>query len=264
MAQQAPASAQPQLPPEAYHYAGMYALGTPVAVYRIGYRSSITLGIICLLLAALFAAVVISGEVSSISIVFMLLFFLLCVAGVVYYLLLHPLLHGSWRIFACTDGFLVLKGSNPIPCRWDQVAFVWQRIVRHYRNGVYTGTSYKYTVQRSDGVQIVLTEMFRNVGQMGDRLQREVTNRLAPQALAAVNAGQTLPFGRFSLSRQGLTTSKGMLPWSQVQQVSANRGLVMVQQRGQRKATPYGGVDKIPNLYVFLFVAEALVKGQQH
>jgi hypothetical protein len=47
-----------------------------------------------------------------------------------------------------------------------------------------------------------------------------------------------------------------------VQEVSANRGLIMVQQRGQRAAKPSGGVDKVPNLYVFLLVAEALVKAQ--
>jgi hypothetical protein len=143
------------------------------------------------------------------------------------------------------------------------VAFVWQRIVRYYRNGVYTGTSYKYTVQRSDGAQIVMTELFRNVGQVGDRLQREVTNRLAPQALAAANAGQTLPFGPFNLNRQGLATPKGSLAWGEVQQVTAVRGMVMIQQRGQRAAKAFGGVDKVPNLYVFLFVAEALLKAQR-
>ncbi|HEU5368704.1 MAG TPA: DUF6585 family protein [Ktedonobacterales bacterium] len=262
MSQQAYASAQPPFPQEVYQYAGMYNLGNPVAVHKVAFRSPITLGIISVLLAGLFGAVALFGDSSSATVLFMVLLTLLCVAGAVYYLAVFPVQHSAWRIYACTDGFLFMKGSNPIPCRWDQVAFVWQRIIRHYRNGIYTGTSYKYTVQRADGVKIVLTEMFRKVNQLGEQIQREVTSRLAPQALAAINAGQTLSFGPFNLSRQGLATSKGMIPWSEAQQVSANRGLVMIQRRGQSRGAPYGGVDKVPNLYVFLFVADALVKGQ--
>ncbi len=261
MSQPARASSQPPLPQEAYQYADRYQLGTPGAVYRVLYRGSITLGIICLLLAGLFVAVVTSGESTGISMVFMLLLALLCVVGAVYYLALHPLLHGSWRIYSCTDGFVFLKGSQAAACRWDQVAFVWQRIVAYYSYGVRSGTSYKYTVQRSAGARIVITQMFRNVDQLGAQLQREVTNRLAPQALAAVQAGQTLPFGRFSLSPQGLVTSREIIPWSAVQEVKVSSGWLMIQRRGSPRGTSYGRVDTIPNLYVFLRVAEALSKG---
>ena len=175
-------------------------------------------------------------------------------------MIVHPLVHGSWRIYSCTDGFVFLKGTVATAYRWDQVSFVWQRIVAYYRYGIRTGTSYKYTVQRSDGVQIVMTEMFRNINQLGDRLQREVSNRLAPQALAAVKAGQTLPFGPFSLNWQGLTTPRESIPWGQIQQVSAKAGMVTIQRRGERTGASYGGTDKVPNLYVFLFVSEALTK----
>ncbi|HEY7346942.1 MAG TPA: DUF6585 family protein [Ktedonobacterales bacterium] len=262
MSQQARVSSESAFPQEAFSYAGLYRLGQPVAVYRVALRQNIILGIIALLLGGVFAMVVISGESSGNSIIFMLILVLLCLAGGVYYLALHPLLHGSWRIYVYTDGWVFLKGNQAIPCRWDQVAFVWQRIIRYYRNGVYAGTSYKYTVQRADGVQMVLTNVFRNVNQLGDRIQSEVTSRLTPQALAAVRAGQTLPFGRFSINWQGLATPKEVIPWSEAPQVSIGSGWVTIQRRGQRKGTPYGKVDSIPNLYVFLKVADALAKGQ--
>ena len=260
MAQQARTSAQTQLPQEAYQYASMYQLGNPLAVYRVSFRQSIILGILCLPFAALFAGVAISGGSSGITIVFMLFLALLCVVGGVYYLIVYPLIHGAWRIYSCTDGFLFLKGSQPIPCRWDQVAFVWQRIVRHYTNGVYTGTTFKYTICRADGFEIIIDQKFRSASQLGTQAQREVTRRLTPQAVAAFNAGQTLQFGPFNVSRQGLATPKEVIPWSEVQQVSANRGMVVIQRRGQRKAKSYGGVDKVPNLYVFFNVAEAIVQ----
>lgn len=258
MAQQAPVSPQQPLPQEAYQYAEMYHLGTPVAAHRVLYRNSITMGIICVLLGALFVAVFVSDGTN----ILLLLLALLCAGGVVYYLALYPLLYGSWRLYTCTEGFVLLKGNQATPCRWDQIAFVWQRIVAYYRYGIRTGTSYKYTIQRADGAQIVLTQMFRGVSELGLRVQREVTSRQAPQALAAVNAGQTLPFGRFSLSQQGLGTPKGTLPWSDVQQVSASGGWLMVQQRGQRRGTSYGRVNALPNLYVFLSVSDALIQGQ--
>ena len=261
MAQQARVSSQPPLPQEAYQYAGMYQLGNPVAVYRVSFRQSIILGILCLPFAVLFAFVALDQSSESATIVFMVLLALLCAVGAVYYLVFYPLIHGSWRIYACTDGLLFLKGSTPIPCRWDQVAFVWQRVTRNYTNGVYTGTTFKYTVQRVDGVEVRITQQFRNGMQLGTQIQREATSRLTPAALAAVNAGQTLQFGPFSVSRQGLATSRGMIPWNEVQQVSANRGMVVIQQRGQRKGKTYGMVYKVPNLYVFFNVANAMAKG---
>ena len=261
MAQQARVSSQPPLPQEAYQYAGTYQLGNPVAAYRVSFRSSIILGILCLPFAVLFAFVALSGGLSSVSIILMLLLAVLCVVGVVYYLIFYPLIHGSWRIYACTDGFVFLKGSTALPFRWDQVAFVWQRVTRNYTNGVYTGTTFKYTIQRVDSVEVRITQQFRNGIQLGTQVQREATNRLTPAALAAVNAGQTLPFGPFSVSRQGLGTPKGLIPWNEVQQVSANRGFVAIQQRGQRKSKTYGMVYKVPNLYVFFNVANAMAKG---
>ena len=264
MAQPMGVSSPPQLPQEAYQYAGTYQLGNPLAVYRVSFRSSIFGGIFCLLIAGLFGYFIISssGSSDSSSFLIVLLFVLFFAAGGGYLLVVYPLIHSSWRIYSCTGGFVFLKGSNALPFRWDQVAFVWQRIVRNYRNGIYTGTTFKYTVRRTDGVEIGITQMFRNGSQLGTQIQREVTNRLTPAALAAVNAGQSLPFGPFSVSWQGLGTSRGMIPWNMVQQVSANRGMVIIQQRGQRGKS-YGGVDKVPNLYVFFGVANAIAKGQR-
>jgi hypothetical protein len=85
MAQQARVSSQPPLPQEAYQYAGMYQLGNPVAVYRVSFRNSIVLGILCLPFVVLFGYVALTDESSSVSIVFMLLLALLCVVGAVYY-----------------------------------------------------------------------------------------------------------------------------------------------------------------------------------
>ena len=265
MAQQARISSPPQLPQEAYQYAGMYQLGNPVAVYRVSFRQNSVGGIFCLLLAVVLVYIIHQDGFyvfDNPSAVFFVILVLLFAAGGVYLLVFYPLIHGSWRIYACTGGFVFLKGSKAVACRWDQVAFVWQRITRHYTNGVYTGTSFKYTVRRADGVEIIINQQIRNGAQLGTLIQREATSRLTPRALAGFQAGQTLQFGPFSVSRQGLGTSRGMLPWNEVQQVSANRGVVVIQQRGQRRGKSYGGVDKVPNLYVFFNVANAIAKGR--
>jgi hypothetical protein len=269
MAQQARASSPAQLPQEAYQYASMYQLGNPTAVYRVSFRSSSVVGILCMLGAGFFVFLALSTGLSDLGVssnipafLILLVLILLCVAGGVYCLVFYPMTHGSWGLFACIDGFVLVKGSKIVACRWDQVAFVWQRVTRTSYNGIYTGTTCKFTVRRADGVEIIFTQDFRNATQLGTQLQREVTRRLTPQALAAVKAGQTLPFGLFNVNWQGLSTSWGMIPWNQIQQVSANRGMVSIQQRGQRRGRSYGGVDKVPNLYVFFNVAHAMSKGQ--
>jgi hypothetical protein len=251
----------PQLPQEAQHYADMYHLGQPQSVYQVRFRDGIILGMISLLLAVLFGAVVLSGGLSGIPVVAMPLLTLLCGAGAVYYLIAYPLRYRSWRIYECAEGFVLLKGSEVIPCRWDEIACIWQRIVAYYSRGAYTGSSFKYIIQRADGGQIILTQLFHRIYRLGERIQLELQTRLVPQALAAVKEGQTLPFGPFSLSQQGLTTPKGVIPWNEVQQVRTQFNWVTIERRGQRPDASAGRVDTVPNLQVFLTVADKVAHG---
>jgi len=264
MTQQASAVPPPQFPQEAYYYANMYQVGSPVTTYRVRFRSSIIFGILCLLLAGLIAGVILFADPTFDPAVWLasLIFIVPCLAGAAYFLVVYPLIYRSWRIYAGADGFIFLKGSKAVGCRWDQVAFVWQRIVRTYTNGIYTGTSFKFTIRRTDGVEIILDGTIHNGMQLGTQLQREATRHLTPLSLAAIEAGQTLPFGPLSASWQGLNTIRGVLPWNTIQEVNTKRGMLWIHQRGQNRARWYGGVDKIPNLYVFFNVVNTLSKGQ--
>src|SRR5689334_4392221 len=49
-----------------------------------------------------------------------------------------------------TDGLVRTQYGKTIVVRWDEVAGVWQAITKHYRNGIYTGTTHVYTVQKKD------------------------------------------------------------------------------------------------------------------
>ncbi len=53
-------------------------------------------------------------------------------------------------------------------------------------------------------------------GRLYDRVQAELTHRLLPPALAALEAGETLPFGPFTVSRMAIGHEGTTLSWEQI------------------------------------------------
>lgn len=147
-----------------------------------------------------FAALGSSGSPSG-KIAF-LLFGLFFVGAALYYALI-PVIYRSWRVYVCTEGFVFTRGGKVEAFRWDQIEAMWQAVTKHYRNGIYTGTSHKYTVRRRDGGQVVLNDRFTDVEELGNTISDKVTNYHLPLAIGAYNAGQTITFGPLSISLQG-------------------------------------------------------------
>jgi hypothetical protein len=172
-----------------------------------------------------------------------------------FYYFLYGVIYKNWGVYIYDYGFVDKRGSQAAqPFRWDQVEAVWYQVTRHYRNGIYTGTTHRYRVRRQDGYEIVLNDRFTKVGELGDLVSNRVTNAKLPQVMAAYNAGQTVTFGPLSISRQGIQNSRGnLLPWMEIKDVSLQNGYVAVSKAGKWLNWSTQPVREIPN--VFLFVA---------
>jgi len=257
----------PSIPPEIYQSASAYQLGQqPSAVYRVttGWRRIvggvvlIVIGV--LLVVAGFLAMTQSSDNSVGGIVLALFGGSLIVSA--FYMFLYGTIYRNWSVYVFEQGFLFKKGNEaPQPFRWDQIEAVWYQVTRHYRNGIYTGTTHRYRVRRKDGYQIVLNDRFTNVGRLGDTISNQVTKVLLPQVIAAYNAGQTITFGPLSVNRQGLLNVLGnLLPWSEITGIDIQRGYVAVSRAGKWLKWSNQPVANIPNVFVFIALVKTLLR----
>ncbi len=257
MSQQMRVLQHQQLPPEAEQLAGTYQLGTPQAEYKVGSTKQIILWII---LSAILGIVTL---VSPGDVMILMLIILLPCLGMILYYAFRPLIYRSWHVYVCTDGFVFTRGNKIEAFRWDQIEAMWQAVTRRYINGIYTGTVHRYTVRGRDARQVIFSDRFTNVEELGNTISRAITNYQLPQVIATYNAGNTLTFGPLSISTQGVSNGKELLPWSQVKEMGVNRGVVTVRKEGKWLNWSSARVAQIPNVFVFMALANYILKGQK-
>lgn len=157
------------------------------------------------------------------------------------------------------DGLIQTRFDQRDVCRWDDIAAVWQYVVKRYYNGVYTGTNHTYTVQKRDGTKMKFNDTLKNVEQLGNTIQEEVARRLLPSAIAAYNRGETVAFGKLSLNTRGLAWGDKILSWGEVQGVQINKGYISVKKQGKWLNWVKISVAQIPNLLVALTLMDRII-----
>ena len=261
----------PNLPPDVYQAATAAQLGE---VVRSEYHPQLTgrriaVGVICALLGlgALFGGFIAlspSSDASSSSSGSSLILILvgLFLMGLGIYSLLFGVIYKNWAVYVYDRGFVHRKGNQPAqPFRWDQVEATWYHVTRHYRNGIYTGTTHNYRVRRVDGYEIVLNDRFTHVDKLGDTVSNQVTQAKMPQVLAAYNAGQVITFGPLSVSRQGIQNANGnLLPWPEIKDVSLQSGYVAVSKAGKWLRWSSQPVRNIPNVFLFIALVRSILR----
>jgi hypothetical protein len=258
------------MPPDIYQSAMAYQLGQqPSAEYRVTTgKKRVISGSIYLVIGVILGIIGLLGmsqQQTDLSdtppmLIFAILGLLLIIASI--YTFSYSVIYKSWRVYVFEQGFLFKKGNEtPQPFRWDQIEAVWYQVTRHYTNGIYTGTSHRYQVKRKDGYQVVLTDRFANVGNLGDTISDQVTRTLLPQVIAAYSAGQTITFGPLSVNQQGLVNMLGhVLPWSEIKGIDIQRGYIAVSRAGKWLKWSNEPVRRIPNAFVFIALVRSLLK----
>jgi len=156
------------------------------------------------------------------------------------------------------EGLVVIgAGGRPSAFRWDGLT-VLQNIVRHHVNGVYRGTTYRYTLTGHAGEPIVIGSGFAGAEQWGPAIQERVTRAQLPRAFEALQSGQALTFGDLTVNRDGIAAGRGSYRWAQVEGVEIKDGVVRIRVAGKWLAASATMVSQIPNFFVFHALAEHL------
>jgi hypothetical protein len=158
-------------------------------------------------------------------------------------------------VYLFERGLVHVDGSGaPQAYRWDAVMSVKQRIVERK-----TTHTYLYTVARNDGTVLRLTEFYDRIAELGTVICEQVARVHLPHAYAAVERGETVPFGDLAVNAAGVVSVRhGVLPWSQLDAVTVAGGYVRLRRAGGWRPWSTTPAAEVPNLLVFLTLARGL------
>ncbi len=159
----------------------------------------------------------------------------------------------SWPVAAALyeNGLAYNDRGGLKQVRWDDVDGVWQSVTKHYRNGIYVGTTHLYTVQARDGMKIKLDDKLTDVEELGNQIQRGTASVLFPRYWQSLQNGQRVTFGPLALDLKGLYSGKKELTWQEIKGVKIAQGVISVKKDKGWFNWATVTVPQIPNFWIF-------------
>lgn len=159
----------------------------------------------------------------------------------------------NWKLAAALydKGFALQnqQGVHTIP--WTDVKYVWQAITKHYRNGIYTGTTHIYTIVTNTDQKFVLNDQLKKVEELGSAIQQNVSEVLWPQYVQALQNNQRLTFGPLALDAKGLYSGNKALTWEEIKAIKIHQGTISVKKEKGWFSWATVTVPQIPNFLIF-------------
>jgi hypothetical protein len=144
---------------------------------------------------------------------------------------------------------------------WQEVEWFFVAITKHYHNGIYTGTTYLYTLQKADGSRLKLDNKFKKIESLGQFVGQKVAPFQYDRITQKLRSGQTVALGPIAISKDSIAIGKKNYLWTEVEQVGIQKGYVSIKKKAggwfSGATTP---VSAIPNLDAFFAVVNQIVK----
>jgi hypothetical protein len=127
-----------------------------------------------------------------------------------------PVLH-LWNreVVLYDNGFSFREGGRTVYFLYHEVSSLRQRGQQlAYFGGLIRRATFRFTLTTIRDERIALTNLYRNIGQLGARLEAKINPLLAPQLDERLSKGEKVPFSdTLRLSRDGLHESGRDLLW---------------------------------------------------
>lgn len=145
--------------------------------------------------------------------------------------------------------------------RWDQISGMTSAVTKHYRNGIYVGTTHIYTVWDRQGKKLVLNDSFPKIEELANAIRINIYPFLYKAAADNYNAGRVVQFGPVTISKaDGITVQKKSYKWDEVGQVSVEQGFLKISKKGGGWFSGTGAaIAAIPNYEVLLSIINQVV-----
>ena len=241
MVQQVPSD--PQIEPQVYQQATQYQLGALVATFKP--RITNALAIIGIAIGVIIADIIAVAVIYEIGFVIYLTI-AIPILAIIY--AIRGLAHRKLRVYQFEQGLIQTDGRTQNVIRWDQVRFLYQRVV----NKVYGNKQYFYTIESTDGANFKFTNVLKDVALLGQNMQQAVLQEHWLHARGVFDTGKVLTFGPLSLGQLGITLGGEWLSWDKVQDVKLQRGYITIKKVGKTLNWGRIRVHNVPNLLLVL------------
>jgi hypothetical protein len=169
-----------------------------------------------------------------------------------------PLLH-LWNreVILYDNGFSFREGGRTVYFLYYEVNSLRQHGQQlAYFGGLIRRATFRFTVTTIRDERMVLTNLYRNIGQMGARLEAKINPLLAPQIDERLSKGEKVPFSdTLRLSRDGLSESGRDLLWDSFTGYTVKGGMLHLLARPDKSewySVALGDVDNIKLLLTLL------------
>lgn len=125
-------------------------------------------------------------------------------------------------------------------------------------------TAYCYDLVDLDGSEFRMDGILANPQDWSRAIQDGVSEAQVPSTWAALEAGSRVEFGDVWMTRTELGYRGKSTPWSWIQRVSVQKGVVVVDVTGGGSTPPTVAVSRIRNFGVFFTLAERLCTMSGH
>ncbi|MET9698487.1 DUF6585 family protein [Streptomyces sp. NPDC006529] len=153
-------------------------------------------------------------------------------------------------------------GRSLFAVRWER-AVLYQETVQEVINYKGTQTPFRSShvslLVAPGGDRVQITDVYGGSATWAPLIAEAVARAQVEKVWKLVREGGTVGFGPLQLSGSGVVyASQGLLPWSEVSEIAVRGGMVCVWRTGQSKAWSAPQAQKVPNLLVFLTIADNL------
>jgi hypothetical protein len=169
----------------------------------------------------------------------------------------------NWNTSAAVyeNGLAYCDNSGVQTWPWNEIEWFTTAITKHYRNGIYTGTTYLYTLQKADGSKLQLNNRFKQIEALGRLINQKVAPLQYEKLRQQLRSGQSVRLGQITISQQSLTINKKDYAWSEIDSVGIRNGYVNVKKKdGGWFSGASAAVAAIPNLDPLLTIIDQIVK----
>jgi hypothetical protein len=255
---------------EAFQLAERHHLGALLSVYN---KTSVTL--VRLLLITLFLL-----PFFITPIIFTILIFnhngtlyapwpVLALVGIFWYAIIIFLesvaLFGYWnrkqQVHVFTEGFIYFTKHNTEVVRWDQIETIWRG---KSDDGRVTMDSLH--LRKIDGTKCILDVPWRDRLEVCETIEREFVRIRLPGIIERYNAGNTLDFGFLSISLEGITKYKDVLPlllWNEVESIKVGPEYLKIRKIGRQLVWVNYPIPYIPNACLLRELVRSFRSNQQ-
>jgi hypothetical protein len=248
--------------PSGSPFMNVFELGTPRSEHPVKLLNKLGSVILGVLLVGFGLAAFLFGLIGALQVVDRDFAAALGTACLPVVIALGSLALGAWALYAAWNnwgsaagvfdhGLAVARFEDVRQIPWDEVSAVWQEITKHYTNGIYTGTTHKYTVQLADDTKYKFDDKYKDVETLGKAIQTNVTQALYPKYVSALKAGSRLEFGPLALDQNKIYSGKKELSWDEVKSVRIQSGFISVKKEKGWFKWAGATVPKIPNFFIF-------------